>query len=527
MLIKMNEKNENNKKMKTASKDITKIKDIDESYIGKGIIIQGIVKRITKTPALILIALSDDTGSITLKKFIKTNQINLPEIKENQGVRVLIRIVEYQNIIEGEIINLKTIDVKDASYLLKKITKKSEPENKNFSINSTVYESMKELFTESAKMIRKAVLESRPIILRHHSDCDGYSGGFLVQEAIERLIANNHLDPKYIWYNFSRIPNNPPYFDYSDLTRDISFFLDNTERFGNKEPLYILIDFGSSKESLDCYRKLKLFNADIIVLDHHFSSQEEFNDIKNIVDIFINPHLFGGDENISAGMLSYELGLFIEKQNLDERLLEIPVISGLGDKSQGKEFESYKQQLTSLSRGLNFEYLTRLAMVLDYEAYYVRTFESKIYFKEFFTNKEIQQKIVELIYPRIEEVMNAYKKVIEENMKVIKETPFLVLLEDISMPFQFPNPGKITSFAHDLIKEREKRDDIATIYVYDTGIVFRLGKDLDINLNEKIPSLKKKYEKYLLNGGGHKRASSLRFLSIGKDEILKEILTWF
>ncbi|MEM2115617.1 MAG: hypothetical protein QW524_01470 [Candidatus Woesearchaeota archaeon] len=495
--------------------EICDINNIDETYIQKIVWIEGIIEKKIQTSGPLLLRVKDKTGSIILKIFSNGNRYT--NLKEGDGIRAKIRITLYDNQIEGEILELKKINY-DLEKVNQKIIENAKTSREQFSIESEVYKRMLPLFVNAAFEIKKAIYEERPILMRHHADCDGYSGALALEVSIIQMMKEIHRDEKKIWTHYSRIPMKTPFYDYSECTKDIAFFIDESLRFGNKEPLVICIDFGSSIESLLSYKKLKLFDCKIIVIDHHLSCFEEFEKIKANVDILINPHLFNGNEKITAGMLSYELSLFIREHNLKH----LPIISGFGDRSDSNEFHQYCKSYSE--EDLNF--YKKLSEVIDFESYHLRNIEGRGYINGLFTDQKLQKKMVEVIYPHLEEMWREYEVIIEKNKKIVKENPLVVVLENINIINDFPSPGKITGFAKDLLKKELKKDNVVILYVYDEGIVLR-SEILDLKLQERIKYLQNKYPEFLIEGGGHSKAGSIRFLKLGKEKILQEVLNWF
>ena len=122
---------------------------------------------------------------------------------------------------------------------------------------------------EAAFQIRLAVIQSRPVIVRHHNDCDGYSSGFALEKAIMPLIIRQHSSLKAPWEYFHRAPCQSPFYEIGDSIRDTANSLRNVAKFSNKMPLIILADNGSCEEDLMAIKQGKVLGSDFIVIDHH------------------------------------------------------------------------------------------------------------------------------------------------------------------------------------------------------------------------------------------------------------------
>ena len=57
---------------------------------------------------------------------------------------------------------------------------KAEPEDNPFLIESPVLDRLRPKMREAAKVIRRAILEGRSILIRHHADADGICAGVAI-----------------------------------------------------------------------------------------------------------------------------------------------------------------------------------------------------------------------------------------------------------------------------------------------------------------------------------------------------------
>ena len=63
----------------------------------------------------------------------------------------------------------------------------------------------------AAKAIRRAVLDGRSILVRHHADADGICAGVAIEKAVVPLLKeiNNSNDAE--WHFFKRAPSKAPF----------------------------------------------------------------------------------------------------------------------------------------------------------------------------------------------------------------------------------------------------------------------------------------------------------------------------
>ena len=53
-----------------------------------------------------------------------------------------------------------------------------------FTINSNRYNELENKFLAIAKYIKNTIDNKRPILIKHHNDCDGYSAAIAIEMAI-------------------------------------------------------------------------------------------------------------------------------------------------------------------------------------------------------------------------------------------------------------------------------------------------------------------------------------------------------
>ena len=248
-----------------------------------------------------------------LKGFIKPGVRAYPEIVEGLIVRATVEIGEFQGEIEGEIKSIGVLDEFNKQHFLEGMKEIEKERAKiippNFLIESAILNKLKSKFIEAATQIRLAVIQDRPIIVRHHNDTDGYSSGFALERAILPLIEKQHSSEKAAWEFFTRAPCAAPFYEIDDSIRDMANSLRNVAKHSNKMPLIIIADNGSSPEDLMGIKQGKVHGTDFIVVDHHYFEEDV---ISKEVLVHINPFLVGEDgSHFSAGMLCAEFARFI------------------------------------------------------------------------------------------------------------------------------------------------------------------------------------------------------------------------
>ncbi|MBT7927572.1 hypothetical protein HN695_04500, partial [Candidatus Woesearchaeota archaeon] len=141
-------------------------------------------------------------------------------------------------------------------------------ENK-FMIKSEILNKLQPRINKVVSLIKQAIESKRPIWIRHHNDTDGYCAAIALERAILPLIHARQTKERDVFYHYSRLPSKAPYYDYADATKDVTNFMNRVTKFEAKPPMIIICDNGSSEQDIKAIKKVKIYGAKVIVIDHH------------------------------------------------------------------------------------------------------------------------------------------------------------------------------------------------------------------------------------------------------------------
>ncbi len=502
------------------------IGDISKSFLRKSIIVQGLIDRVMQTGGPTIFVVSDGSGIMPLKAFISAGERAYPGIEEGDYVKAVISIEEFNGEIEGDIQKFFKKEGEGREKLEKTITsrlrRRAKVEDKDCMIMSGILDKLKPSFISAATEIRLAVLQSRPIIVRHHNDTDGYCSGFALERAILPLIENEHKNPKAAWEYFTRAPCAAPYYELTDSIKDTANSLRNVAKFSNKMPLIIIADNGSTEEDLMGIMQAKVHGADIIVIDHHKFEKDVISDK---VLVHINPFLVGeSGSSFSAGMLCAEIARFIN--NDVKNVAQIPALAGFADRidlENPKTMDDYLE--LAKKEGYSKALLNDLSLVVEFTSAKVRFMEVREYIEVLFGEpRDKQKKLVELMAPYIQE-LDAKGLAIGKEHAVLEEmngvTIQKIFIEETFPGFGFfPKPGRSVGLVHDYQKNQGKKK-LVSVGIMNTAMTFRATNEADFSVHDFIAFLNKRVPNAFVEGGGHKNAGSINFLPKSKDIVIE------
>lgn len=312
-------------------------------YLGKPVHISGEVIQIKQTGGPTIFTISDEDSTVQCAAFEKAGERAYPDIKSESIVKVIGEPSMRNGAMQVEIRSMKQLWGGDATGIKERIDsaidRRAEPHDTQFLVKSEVMEKLKPGMRNAARLIRKAVLKSRPIIIRHHADADGITSAIAIERALLPLIRDvGGSDASYHFYR--RSPSKAPFYELEDVTKDLTFALEDHERFGQKMPLVVLMDNGATEEDMPSMKQAIIYGMDIMVIDHHHPD----GTIDSLVLEHVNPAYAGGDYGITTGMLGTEIARMINP-DVTEEIKHLPAVSAVGDRSEAPEAESYKYQV--------------------------------------------------------------------------------------------------------------------------------------------------------------------------------------
>jgi RecJ-like exonuclease len=506
--------------------DRIKISTISRKMENKFVLIQGKVSQIRKTSGPISYNFIDESGSISGAAFIKPTEenpyidINIGDIVEVYGV-----VNTHRDVLQIEISDMIGAGDEEKKIILGKIEKalekKSQPEEIPFLIKSPILEKMKEDMYKLAKMIRRAVFDGTPVLLRHHADTDGITCAVAIEHAVIPLILEEQ--PEAVDYRIKRSPSKSPFWDFIDVTKDVDFALQDAIKFGDKLPLVILLDLGSSSESLASIKKAQLFDLKVAVLDHHFPEKI----VKQTVSLHVNPYFYDGDYNLCSGMLGVELARIINP-SVSDKIDHLAAVAGTADRVDESALKQYRK--IAKKKGLDNDLLKKMALALDYEQYFLRFADGKNIVDDIlgFDNlgSESHIKLVDFLYNEAQQAIDEQVEICKAHLNTEEISEVVILgqidVEKFARRFEFPAPGKTTGAIHDGLCDENPDKGVITLGLGPDFVVLR-SRNVIINFPKIIKGLKKKIPSAGIDGGGHEVVGSLKFVEGMRSEVLTEL----
>lgn len=494
--------------------------------VGRTVRIEGEIAQIKQTSGPTIFTIVDESGTENAAAFIEAGVRAYPEAELGDIVRIVGEVMLRNNQLQIEVESLTILTGEDAETVRDRIDKaldhRAEPPDIPLLIRSEVLEKLRPQMRGVAKIIRRAVFSAQPIILRHHADADGICSAVAIEQAVTALIRESGGDFDADYFLFKRAPSKAPFYEIEDITRDLDYALKDHARYGQKLPLILLTDNGSTEEDLPSLKIAQIYELPIVVIDHHHPDE--------IVDQYlaghVNPYHVGGDYGITAGMLGTEVARLINP-TVEPLIRHIPSIAGAGDRSEAPERALYH----ALVRDSYTEDDCRnIALALDYEQFWLRFNDGREIIKDIINltgntgrHRKLVSQLVEGANAAIVDQMNASMPHIRHQTLENGAELFLLDVEIHAHKFTFPPPGKTSGEVHDRLCQKHTGSPVVTIGFGPDFAVLR-SKGVMMNIPKMVRELRDEIPGGGISGGGHLVVGSIKFVEGMREQVLQGLI---
>lgn len=362
----------------------------------------------------------------------------------------------------------------------------------------------KQLSGAASMLLRKLAIAA-PITIRFHNDIDGACGAYCLSKAISEAVSKmgEEYAPNIHWRMHSGVS-----YGRIEATSD-TLVMNNYECI--EKPLLVILDFGTAKESNPGIELVK-DRFDIIWLDHHpmvegFAGRE----LKH----YVNPWLFGGDSNYTAGFLTCALS----KTFADVKSAEIENASFIGDYSEYAKPNEASRRLAALLDLLTSD--TKLVSGSGSDSLDPALIDGIL------GDSRRSAGLIAYAENRVMEMLDTAMGSIKE-YKGKGANIYVADFESLrgSDETRYPLPGRFSSRLLDRIEELNKVPCILVLH-FKSFISIRMSKQLSerIGLLDILGRIKEDHPDDVDSSGGHSNAASVKLKGdLRKSAVIKSLV---
>jgi RecJ-like exonuclease len=330
--------------------------------IGDEARIDGEVVGVRQTGGPTIFEIRDETGVVDVAAFIEPGARAYPAVEVGDVVRIDGEVESHRGDVQVESEALVLLEDDDAAAVRRRLaealTDEARPDGLQPLGGDEAVAQLADGLLDAAEAIRRAVLESRPIVVRHTATADGYVAGAAVERAVLPLIRDEHAKSDAEYHYFTRRPLDDPVYGMDAATNDATRMLQDRDRHDEKLPLFLLVGTGSTVESADGIDLLSVYGVDAVVVDAEVADPEA----REAVDTLVSPEIESVEGNLSTGALVASLASAVNDEVRDD-LQHLPAVS---------YWEDAPDRYVDLARdaGYDVERVAELREAVALEAYY-------------------------------------------------------------------------------------------------------------------------------------------------------------
>lgn len=505
---------------------VTRLCDLG-SRIGRTVTVVGEIAQVKQTSGPTIFTLVDDTGTENAAAFVEAGVRAYPEANLGDIVQIYGQVMQRNSQVQVEVSSLSLLPGPEADEVRARIEAaldaRADPPDVPLLIESEVMNLLRLQMREVAKAIRKAVFVSQPILLRHHADADGICSAVAIEQAVVSLIRESGGDFDADYFLFKRAPSKAPFYEIEDVTRDLDFATKDLVRYGQKMPLVVLTDNGSTEEDEPAMKQARVFGLNLLVVDHHHPDAI----IDRYLAAHVNPYHVGGDYGITAGMLGTEIARMINPA-IGDAIRHLPAVAAVGDRSEAPERQRY---LDLVADRYTEDQCKDMALALDYEQFWLRFNDGREIVKEIldlgFDHERHEQFVALLVEganAMIEDQMAATMPHVRERVLENGARLFLLDVEIHAHKFTFPPPGKTSGEVHDRLCRAQPGQPVVTIGFGPDFAVLR-SRGVLMNIPRMVRELRSEIQGGGVSGGGHLVVGSIKFVEGMREIVLEGLIT--
>ncbi|WP_049899843.1 OB-fold nucleic acid binding domain-containing protein [Halococcus agarilyticus] len=260
--------NEGSGGLVAAERERVPIDDL-ESRVGDHVRVEGTVVSVRQTGGPTVFELRDESGTVDCAAFEEAGVRAYPDVETDAVVAIEGEVERHRDDLQIETAGLAVLDGEEREEVEERLedalAERAAPDAIEPLADDPVIDDLGEEIHDLAGLIRRAVLESRPVVVRHDASVDGYVAGAAIERATLPLVRDEHARDDAEYHYFDRRPVEDGIYDMDAATRDVTRMLDANERHDEQFPLFVFCGVGSA-QSRDGLSLLSVYGVERAVL---------------------------------------------------------------------------------------------------------------------------------------------------------------------------------------------------------------------------------------------------------------------
>ena len=301
--------------------------DAIENQVGSVVRLEGEIIGARQTSGPTVFELRDETGTVECAAFEEAGVRAYPDVDVEDVVALEGEIERHHGDLQVETETLEVLEDEARETVVDRlesaIEREARPADVSLLADHDAVTAVEEEIADAATTVRRAIMEARPVIVRHAATADGYVAGAAIERAALPLIREKHTREDAEYHYFERRPLEGRVYDMDAATDDVTSMLEARDRHDEQLPLVVLVGTGSTVESADGYELLSLYGAEALVVDDSRADEE----IVDAVSAAVAPSLSGVDvADLTSTALAANVAAHVNDDVRDD-LEHLPAVS--------------------------------------------------------------------------------------------------------------------------------------------------------------------------------------------------------
>jgi len=296
--------------------------DLDD-HVDEAVTVEAEIANARQTSGPTVFELADETGVVDAAAFEEAGVRAYPGTGAGDVVRLEGTVERRRGELQVETEDLTELDGEDADAVRQRmddaLDQRATPETTDLLADDDAVEAVHDDIVDAATAIRRAVIDARPVIVRHPTTVEGYVAGTAVERALLPLIRDEHAREDAEYHYVDRRPLDDAFYTIDDATGDVTSMLEAAERHDEKHPLFVLVGAGSTTESTDALDLLDIYDADTVVVDGGYADDAAG------MDVLVSPTA-AGEDPVNTGALGAQLAAVVNA-DVREDLRHLPAVA--------------------------------------------------------------------------------------------------------------------------------------------------------------------------------------------------------
>ena len=481
----------------------TTVAELEES-VGERVRLEGEIVEAHQTSGPTVFTLRDETGSIECAAFEEAGVRAYPEVGEGDVVRLEGEPENHRGSLQVETEALDTLELEEADTVAERmqdaLVERARPDTVETLAEDPAVAELTEEIADVATAIRQAVIEGRPVVVRHAGTVDGYVAGAAIERATLPLVRSHHGEGDAEYHMFERRPLERSVYDMDDATRDVTMMLSAEQRHDEPVPLFVFVGAGSP-ESVDALDLLGVYGAQRVVVDDRPVEAA----VSDAADVTL-----AAEEPTFSTALAGAVAATVNPE-VQEELRHLPAVGAWGEAS-----ETYTD--LAVSAGYDTEdsrvLPEALALVAHYQAYEdKRELVADLLFADD-ADMGLAEQISEQYRTRMESAIDTAQANLERH-SLKSRTVLLLDTEAYTHQYEFP-PTAL------LLDELSRREDAAALVGLDTDECLVRGAE-ELSVDDVAAAARERAPEAALDARGA-RDGRIEFLAGEREAARKALL---